>query len=108
MIGIRRSCGRCGANLRVEIARDLKSAVETGGDAGDRGAAGVGEGDAGGSAACGAFLGSRGRELCVSLAAGIPLKNLRAWLGEPPIGAVGAGDAESGVPDRARIDAGVL
>lgn len=43
--------------------------------------------------------------LCISLAAGIPMRNLRAWL---PPREVGSGDAESGLPDWKRVDAGMF
>ena len=89
---------------RVEMARDLKSAVASRGrDADCCGAAGVGarrlleE-----IAACGVAA----PKLCVSLAAGIPLRKLRGlWVTG---GAVGAGDAESGVPRWHGIDCGEL
>ena len=42
---------------------------------------------------------------CVSLAAGIPLRNLRAWLGP---GVLGASDAQSGMPNRTRIYSSLL
>ncbi len=67
---------------RVEIARDLKSAVERA----EMLIVAVRPGSVremlGQVAACGALSRKAGPPpLCVSLAAGIPLKNLRAWLG---------------------------
>jgi pyrroline-5-carboxylate reductase len=66
---------------RVEIARDLKSAVERA----EMLIVAVRPGSVremlGEVAACGALSRKAGPRLCVSLAAGIPLKNLRAWLG---------------------------
>src|ERR1051325_3471749 len=63
---------------RVEMARDLKSAI----DRADMVIVAVRPGSVKeilrDVVECGAMPG-----LCVSLAAGIPLKNLRAWLGRP-------------------------
>lgn len=65
---------------RVEIARDLKSAVERAEmlivAVRPASVAGILEE----VAACGVLSRKAGAPLCVSLAAGIPLRNLRAWL----------------------------
>ena len=64
---------------RVEIARDLKSAVEQAEMLVIAVRPGSVHGMLGEVVACGA----KPPALCVSLAAGIPLRNLRAWLGAP-------------------------
>jgi pyrroline-5-carboxylate reductase len=62
---------------RVEMARDLKSAVERAGML----VIAVRPGSAREMLAEVAACGATAPRLCVSLAAGIPLRNLRAWLG---------------------------
>jgi pyrroline-5-carboxylate reductase len=62
---------------RVEMARDLKSAVEQAGML----VIAVRPGSAREMLAEVAACGATAPRLCVSLAAGIPLRNLRAWLG---------------------------
>jgi pyrroline-5-carboxylate reductase len=65
-----------GRELQVVVARDLKSAVERAGMLMIAVRPGSVKEMLGEVAACGAVL----PELCVSLAAGIPLRSLRAWL----------------------------
>lgn len=79
---------------RVEIARDLKSAVERAGMLVIAVRPASVMGMLGEVAACGVAA----PKLCVSLAAGIPLQNLRAWLAVPwvrampsPVARVGRG-----------------
>jgi pyrroline-5-carboxylate reductase len=64
---------------RIEIARDLKSAVDQAGMLVIAVRPGSVHGMLNEVAACGA----KPPALCVSLAAGIPLRKLRAWLGRP-------------------------
>ncbi len=65
-----------GRESRVEIARDLKSAVERAGILFVAVRPGSVKGMLGEVVACGAGV----PRLCISLAAGIPIRNLRTWL----------------------------
>ena len=64
---------------RVELARDLKSAIEQA----ELLIVAVRPMSVNGMVAEVAACGARLPQLCISLAAGIPLRNLRAWLGPP-------------------------
>ena len=87
---------------RVEVARDLKSAVERAEMliVAVRPASVIEMLDE--VAGCGVAP----PRLCISLAAGIPLRNLRERLGA--VDSLGARHAEPGVPHRKRADAGKL
>ncbi len=73
MTAIRRSCGRCGANRGWKIARDLKSAVEQA----EMLIVAVRPGSVGKCSGKLRLAVSQRRNLCVSLAAGIPLEVAR-------------------------------
>ena len=85
---------------QVEMVRDLRTAVELAGMLVIAVRPGSVHAMLDEVAACGVTP----PRLCVSLAAGIPLRNLRKWLRDS--GAMGARDAESCVPSRTRVDAG--